>query len=399
MNLLQPCVCPSCGASLNFFMDATVCPRCKRLLKTRPIGNPLTADIRLLAYKGWSRLQRAFKSAPVVQAGMVCIGKTEPVVTPMSSPSASAIAPIQPEQKNWFYLVGSTPFGPVTTAELQRALLAGELGQAVYVFRQGLEGWQHAKDCAELFPPPPPISEGTQVAEQPAQIIPAPPVRVLVKAQEEVRGPYTFAQLKDEIAAKRISLSDDGQMEGAAEWVPLKDIPEVLDNVLPPPTEVYAGGSATDRVSNSVADCPSPRISLPEPSSPFAPVHYATLDIRILAGLIDFLILLVPCIVVRKVYFTTLVGWIYESVFTSSSWQATPGMKVVRIQLTDLYGKRISFLRASGRYLATFLSSCLMFGGFIMIPFTVKRQGLHDILAGTVVPKIPKRSPSSTTPA
>jgi uncharacterized RDD family membrane protein YckC len=56
------------------------------------------------------------------------------------------------------------------------------------------------------------------------------------------------------------------------------------------------------------------------------------------------------------------------------------GMKV-----TDLNGARISFGRATARHFAKVLSAFVLFIGFIMVGFTERKQGLHDLLAGTLV--------------
>jgi uncharacterized RDD family membrane protein YckC len=56
------------------------------------------------------------------------------------------------------------------------------------------------------------------------------------------------------------------------------------------------------------------------------------------------------------------------------------GMKV-----TDLAGNRIFLLRATGRYFAKTISGLILFIGFIMVAFTEKKQGLHDMIAGTLV--------------
>jgi uncharacterized RDD family membrane protein YckC len=55
------------------------------------------------------------------------------------------------------------------------------------------------------------------------------------------------------------------------------------------------------------------------------------------------------------------------------------------IYVTGLDGQRISFLRATGRYLAKFLSALILFIGFIMAAFTARKQALHDMIAGTLV--------------
>jgi hypothetical protein len=55
--------------------------------------------------------------------------------------------------------------------------------------------------------------------------------------------------------------------------------------------------------------------------------------------------------------------------------------------VTDLDGNRIGFGRATGRYFAKILSALILLIGFIMAAFTQKKQGLHDIIAGTLVVK------------
>ena len=78
-------------------------------------------------------------------------------------------------------------------------------------------------------------------------------------------------------------------------------------------------------------------------------------------------------------------GWLYYSLLESSSWQGTVGKKVCGLRVTDLDGHRISFARATGRYFGMILSGMICLIGFVMVAFTEKKQGLHDILAGTLV--------------
>lgn len=80
-----------------------------------------------------------------------------------------------------------------------------------------------------------------------------------------------------------------------------------------------------------------------------------------------------------------IVQWLYDALMTSSSWQATIGKKVLRLKVTDDAGNRISFGRATGRFFGKLLSGTVMNIGFIMIAFTERKQGLHDMIAGTLV--------------
>ena len=79
--------------------------------------------------------------------------------------------------------------------------------------------------------------------------------------------------------------------------------------------------------------------------------------------------------------------WLYFAVMESSSHQATVGKLAVGVKVTDMYGDRISFGRATGRYFGKILSGLIMMIGYLMAAFTEKKQALHDILASTLVLK------------
>lgn len=80
-----------------------------------------------------------------------------------------------------------------------------------------------------------------------------------------------------------------------------------------------------------------------------------------------------------------LVGWIYFAAGESGHSQGTVGKRAMSLAVTDLNGDRITFGRASGRYFSKILSG-LFFGiGYLMVAFSDKKQGLHDMMAGTLV--------------
>ncbi|MCG5501713.1 MULTISPECIES: RDD family protein [Ectothiorhodospira] len=80
-----------------------------------------------------------------------------------------------------------------------------------------------------------------------------------------------------------------------------------------------------------------------------------------------------------------LLGWLYYTVFESSKWQSTPGKRMLGLRVTDMDGNRIGFGRANGRYWSKILSALLLFIGYLMIAFTRRKQGLHDLIASTLV--------------
>ncbi len=82
-----------------------------------------------------------------------------------------------------------------------------------------------------------------------------------------------------------------------------------------------------------------------------------------------------------------VLGWLYFAVMESSEKQATLGKMALGLTVTDLDGGRIGFGRATGRYFAKWISAVILLIGFIMVAFTERKQGLHDIIASTLVLK------------
>lgn len=78
-------------------------------------------------------------------------------------------------------------------------------------------------------------------------------------------------------------------------------------------------------------------------------------------------------------------GWLYGAGLESSRSQATIGKRWMGIKVTDARGERLSFLRATGRYAAKYLSALPCFLGFIMALFSSRGLTWHDRLADTRV--------------
>lgn len=97
---------------------------------------------------------------------------------------------------------------------------------------------------------------------------------------------------------------------------------------------------------------------------------------------------------------STVLGWLYYALMESSAKQATLGTMAMGIIVTDLEGRRIGFGKATGRHFAKILSALILGIGFLMVAFTQRKQGLHDILAGTLVVKgqAPSQTQSMTAP-
>lgn len=80
-----------------------------------------------------------------------------------------------------------------------------------------------------------------------------------------------------------------------------------------------------------------------------------------------------------------IVPWLYFAVQEASKARATFGKRAYGLQVETLSGERLSFRRATGRWLAKWLT-LLTFGiGFLMVTWTSRHQALHDKVAGTLV--------------
>ena len=82
-----------------------------------------------------------------------------------------------------------------------------------------------------------------------------------------------------------------------------------------------------------------------------------------------------------------IINYLYFTLFESSVRQGTPGMYLLDIRVTDLNQEKISFVQANIRYWSKSISMLLFTVGFLIAAFTRKRQGLHDMIAKTIVIK------------
>lgn len=92
-------------------------------------------------------------------------------------------------------------------------------------------------------------------------------------------------------------------------------------------------------------------------------------------------------LVVIYTVLTFIAPWLYYSLMESSKFQGTIGKWALKMRVVDEEGNQITFARATGRYFGMFLSSLTLGIGYIMVAFTERKQGLHDILARTLILK------------
>ncbi len=85
---------------------------------------------------------------------------------------------------------------------------------------------------------------------------------------------------------------------------------------------------------------------------------------------------------------TLFIFWIFYPAFmTSSKYQATVGKLCVGLIVVDEQERPLTFLHATGREFAKFLSLIFNGIGYLMVAFNKRKRGLHDVLAKTFVLK------------
>ena len=158
-------------------------------------------------------------------------------------------------------------------------------------------------------------------------------------------------------------------------------------------------GAGLQATAPPVLITPAPSQQNVPPSAPAIKVQYAGFWRRFGAIIIDGLILSVVLVPLRitsvftpfgiplvfSYVLSPVIGWLYFALMESSKFQGTLGKMALGIIVTDMEGRRVSFGKATGRYFGKLVSTIILFAGLIMIAFTEKKQGLHDMLANCLV--------------
>ena len=202
------------------------------------------------------------------------------------------------------------------------------------------------------------------------------------------QGPIDETALRQLFGSGRLSAGSYVWREGMTDWLSAAQVPELSANIV-------------------ATTAPAAPTTHPGPIAPQQiAARYAGFWWRFLAHIVDGIILNIvsqPIVMIFNLNAQTatleqmlaslgsvmavsfIISWLYYAIMESSSWQGTLGKKVCGLAVTDEAGQRISFGRATGRYLASILSGVILGIGYLMVAFTERKQGLHDMMAGTLV--------------
>ena len=250
------------------------------------------------------------------------------------------------ESTQWYYSRGGTAEGPVNAADLVVMRQHGELRDDDFVWREGMADWAR---LAEMWSHIQQDGAGTIEAavadmdqsvdwnqEVPRSSIPGP------------RTEYGYAPLYPSAGHAAVAA-------GAFAGFWLRFVAWFLDMLV-----LFA--------ISCVLGCFAAPLLIPLGGfDPEAPPGAGT-GLELLMNAISF-----------------VVGLIYYAAFETSSLQATPGKYVLRLQVTDINGGRVSFGRALARNLLKLLSGLILLIGYIMAAFTARKQALHDIICDCLV--------------
>jgi uncharacterized RDD family membrane protein YckC len=136
-----------------------------------------------------------------------------------------------------------------------------------------------------------------------------------------------------------------------------------------------------------------------------APQYFASFDQRLVASVIDYLIVLAFYVVIMLALYLFLaqnsfriVGiigiilqpiskLIYCSIAEASLKQATIGKRLMDVKVTDLKGYRLSLANSFGRNFAKIISMLTLCFGYLYLFLNKKQQCLHDVMADALVVK------------
>ena len=208
-------------------------------------------------------------------------------------------------------------------------------------------------------------------------------MEIYLSRDGERTGPYSLEAVNRQLAAGTLTPHDLGWSETSPGWKPLLSFAGVI---------VPGGASST----------PVP-IGIAKPITFGLPQH-AGFWRRSLAFMIDAIILGIFALVIA-IWFKLRAQQgsgqsalsaglqlglilIYMPALWALPMQATAGQRICALRVIDaIDGGRVSFMRGLLRVLGMMLSGLILGIGFLMVAFTERKQGLHDMIAGTYVVK------------
>ena len=262
----------------------------------------------------------------------------------------------------WFYVENEAEVGPVSSQVIKQKVREGVIGPEDEVWKEGLPDWVPARKIKGLF---------STTTSRPS------PVRRPAARPAAPSGDDWLDDLPDlpDEEASGMGMAGGG-MGGGAVAAPLADRLSrqsrgggefLFGGFWQRFVAVFIDGIILFFVNFAITVVAAGIIAAISQAGPGQPGRPANI-VNLLAGLAQ-----------------TIIGVLYYAIQESSDAQATIGKRAMSLIVTDTGGNRISFARALGRYFARWLSAITFGIGYLIQPFTARKQALHDLICGTLV--------------
>lgn len=282
----------------------------------------------------------------------------------------------------------------------------------------------------EVEPEPDPEPESEPEPKEIEVPEPGPATEIHINRSGTQFGPYLLKELKDYLKAGNLRFSDMVWFDGVSEWVPLSKIPGVaeglssLGSAAPPPPKPPPAPAAPvapplspaapvepmklvkkeikqDSESPVESDEDEKEESIPIGEKSLGTEGFASHGARFLAGLVDGIIILSVVgillgiagavsqfdltLFTAGVFAYFLLGWLYYGLGESSKLGGFIGKRMSKIRVVRLSDEAVpGFGLSSFRALLKILFSLTIILP-LMVFLTPRRQGIHDLVCGTVV--------------
>jgi len=272
----------------------------------------------------------------------------------------------------WYFVANNERYGPLPAQALVEYLRDGRITRETLVWREGMTDWAPlAQMQTELVPPPAGAPAVEPTVEQHPEGFEA----------EDFSGGTSLDELNADLGGKDMRLDVLSEQGGGS-----FDVGQSIASKYPPVQGAGGGGRgaayATEYAGfwRRFAAVFLDGILVAIITVPVMLVVGRDIDTSTMEGLQRFSDL--------SNVISTILSIVYGTVFEGSAMQGTPGKRVLGMAVTNTDGDRIGFGRALGRNLAKLLSGIILLIGYLIQPFTARRQALHDLLAGTLVLRV-----------
>lgn len=224
----------------------------------------------------------------------------------------------------------------------------------------------------------------------------------IIKDGKQEEG-FDTQQLKILINNGELLNTDLVWTQGMEDWAMIKNVPEFSS---PPP--IPKNIESQEHVNNGQS--PLPSLS----SSRDAEIVYAGFWKRTAALFLDGIVLAIfslPIYLISglisiagskelsaftHILLAVILSATYFTRMESSEKSATYGKRWIGLKTLDTDGQRLSTGNAFARWALHIFSYITLYVGFLIQPFTARKQALHDIIANTIVVESEENKPSPT---